>query len=262
MMSVNPTNELVDYSNMKKKLLDVNRRSNIDKKYALHHIGHKRWDIISKNIGENTELWNYLFQYGKGIMDNKLETTINCCGEEIYLSIRDKLININLIINNDKPKINSNTKKITNKADKIKQANLSKKIIKEIEQIINNVTSDPIISKREIIFIGKYAEIIVIKMIIQCKNLVKFFLDCKDKYLKAKSSKYTSINDLEKLSNNLQKYEDLITEMIIGFNKIIVEYKIIENFSKTCLNDLEKWINYAKNEIQFNPKDVIIKNLI
>lgn len=105
---------------IKEKLLNSRRRNLIDVKFSIHKIGYKRWEIISKNIGAEFELWTSLFEYGKrdrggnyngmnynGMNYNGMNHTRDgthptekemSCGEDAYLGFRQKLIDRKIIL--------------------------------------------------------------------------------------------------------------------------------------------------------------------
>jgi len=263
------------------KLTEAKRRHCVDSKYAVHHIGHKRWDIISKNIGSDIELWRGLYEKGKirssnnGIQFNKKNITslaendtktFICCGEEIYLSIRPDLISKE-IIHNETPikvkKINNKIKKKgktapINKAEKIKQENIIRKIKSDVDSLLKSITYEPYIAK-QIVFTGKYIELVLVRMMVQCRNICLKF-DSAMKHLTTKSaSKYTPKKEIIEFSRIVDRYRNELTELVVGFNKIINEKQNCLSISKTCLSDLINWVAYAKQIINFTATDVIIK---
>jgi hypothetical protein len=258
---------------IKNKLEDPKRRASVDSKFAIHHVGHKRWDIISKNIGNDLDLWRNLFETGKKIYinDNTNETMKShmYCGEEIYLSIRPDLISKNIIWNEipsdsfcikniPKNKSSNDNKKNINKAEKIKQENIIRKIRLDVDALLKSVTPEPFISK-SLVFKAKFVELILVKMMVQCRNYI-LKLENTEKQLSLKSaSKYTSKDELNELHEMIETYHKELIELIVGFNKIVNEKRNDLLISKTCLADLIKWIDYAKKLVNFNATDVIIK---
>ena len=85
----------------KTQLTDAKRRLAIDARFAINHVGHKRWDIISKNMGPEYELWTHLFKIGKtaGTATGKTPVQPNQMyyGEENYLCIRPELVTKKLV---------------------------------------------------------------------------------------------------------------------------------------------------------------------
>lgn len=84
---------------IKQKLLDSNRRKIIETVHALHYVGYKRWDFIATNPGPNLQIWKNLYEEGKRNLsvDSTYKSQL-CCGEEMYLGIRQELVSKNLIV--------------------------------------------------------------------------------------------------------------------------------------------------------------------
>ena len=251
---------------IKDRILDPKRRASIYSKFAIHHVGHKRWEFISKNIGDDIDLWRALYEIGnKSISNNSNDIPKNYmyCGEEIYLNFRPELVSKKIVLDNTSEKnkpttTNINNKKTQNKAEKIKQENVIKKLKIEIDSLLKSVTNEPLISTRPIIFNAKFMELILIKMMVQCRNFV-LKLETAKKNLSVKIlSKYTQKSELEELRYEINNYQKKLIELIVGFNKIINEKYANPLISKTCMNDLINWVNYAKKVVDFNATDIII----
>jgi hypothetical protein len=254
---------------IKEKIADSKRRNQIDSKYATDHVGHKRWEIISKNIGEEIETWKSLFNIGKKNLitnDSGSSTGKLYCGEELYLSIRPILISNSIICGeklskqNDNKKISSAPKgKKINKADKIRQDNIAKKIKIDIDALLKSGTSEPIVKGRSIIFKSKFVEMTMIRMMIQCKNLILQLQTTIKKFETKSKSKYTPKEELDELNKNIKVQKNEIYELIVGYNKIISQKKYDPKISTTCTDDLIKWVTYAKNITNFDATEIIVR---
>lgn len=276
---------------LKNKLLDPKRRSAIDARFAINHVGHKKWDIISKKMGSEFEIWSDLYESGKRNLRQDNDFNQNShqmyCGEEIYLDIRPELISKNIILfdpfsqkdTNITKKINTKTAKKKpgaktkpgakakpgaknnqiNKADKIRQDNLVRKIKSDLEDLFNTLSSEPVRGRQSIIFSAKFVELSFVKMMVQCRNLINKYDTINKQLIKKSSSKYTAMDEINELKTSLEFYYKELSELIVGFNKILKEKKLNENLSKTCLQDLDNWITNAKDIINFETTSIIIK---
>lgn len=259
---------------LKEKLNNPKRNIAINSKHAIHHIGHKRWDIISKNIGTDFDLWKNLYESHKAINDSTDNATRSqvCCGEEVYLEIRPNLIlqkiisaesSSNITVVKAQPKKvkqeKSNSKKLViNKAEKIKLDNLVKKIKIDLDALLKSITLEPVKTDRSVVFNSKFTELALVKMMVQCRNLV-LKLEATNKQYSAKSaSKYTLSKELTDIKEKIDYYQNELIEVIVGFNKIIAEKKTNNSISQTCLMDLQNWIDYSKKIINFDSKNVIV----
>lgn len=259
--------EISMQNEFREKLLDPKRRAVIDAKYAIHNVGHKRWDIISKNIGDELELWTTLFEAGKNNFETnkKLQDNGVYCGEENYLVIRPELINAKIIyqkINDNKSGRKIKKKEMKEgsqkKADKIRQENLIKKIKQDLNGLLSSISAEPIIGGKTISFLSKFVEFQIVKMMVQCRNLITYFEKHKTDYKQKAASKYTLPADLENIQKLIDKHSKLVDELVVGYNKIINEKIKNPNISKTCLQDLIDWVDYAKHLINFQPIQVIL----
>jgi len=252
---------------LKEKLFDPKRRICIDSKYAINHVGRKRWDIISKNIGNDIDLWRNLYDIGKKNLafDNSYNSKKNYmyCGDENYLGIRPDLISKGIVLNdlinksNIKNKISPTVgykKPPIKKADKIKQENTLKKFKLEIDALLKTVSIDHSTTQQTIIFNAKFVELVLVRMMIHCKNKI-IKLETLNKQIDTKASSKNKISDVEKLVQEQQKE---LAELIVGYNKIINEKQSNLSISQTCIFDLIKWIEHAKQLIKFNATEVII----
>lgn len=256
---------------MKKQLVDSKRRIAIDTKYAIHHIGHKRWDIISKNAGPEIELWRNFFELGKkNLIDHVFNSAKHsCCGEELYQYFRPKFISINIIKDDTKEKqthkiskIKITGKKPMNKASKIKQENTIRKLKIEVDSILKMAVMDSTHLLDIYSFHSKTTEMIMIKMMLYCKLMISKYQKLINKMnhaLKSSASSTLTKEDISQMEIIIQNEEKKLIEIVIGFNKFINEKKTEELLSKTCLNDLQYWIDQIKTLINFNPKNIIIR---
>ena len=279
---------------IKQKLIEPKRRASVDSKYATNHIGHKRWLIISRNIGNDIDLWRNMYDLGKRnlVPDNAYDATKKYmyCGEDVYISIRQDLISKGIVLNEPIVKNNNiNTQVISNqissgltsvsqnlvknknkiistnngkkplkKADKIKQDNILKKFKLDVDSLLKSISLEPIITDRAVIFNAKFVELMLVRMMVQCKNVAsKLEILIKQLTLK-ESSKYTSREEIEKLQGLVQEQQKELIELIVGYNKIINEKQNNPLISKNCILDLIKWVDYAKRLTKFNATNVII----
>lgn len=274
-------------TNLKNKLLDPKRRLAIDTKYAINHVGHKKWDIISKKMGSEIDIWMDLYEAGKRNLQKNPDQSQSqmYCGEEIYLSIRPELIDKKVIFfcstvdsnkkTNKSAKINLTGTKgkgkakpgakagakqnQPNKADKIKQDNITRKIKSDLEDLFKTISNEPFKSSQPIIFYAKFVELMFVKMMVQCRNLINKY-DAENKKLATKSaSRYTPAGEIEELRQNLEYYRKELLELIVGFNKILAEKQLYPNLSRTCISDLREWILHGKKIIDFDTSKVIIE---
>ncbi len=263
---------------LKEKLTDPKRRDLIDTKYATNHIGHKKWDIISKGTGTDIDVWRDLFDIGKRNLaaDNSINNTNQMySGEEIYQTIRPILVSNNIIfgekavkqeINKKKPAANPNNKtngkkKATvNKAEKIRQDNIAKKIKVDLDSLLKSGIAEPIVTGHSIVFKSKFIEMMLVRMMIQCKNLVAQLQNTNKKFVSKSGSKYTTKKELDELNKTIKDQQNEIYELIVGYNKIISEKKSNPHISVTCVNDLINWVTYAKNSSNFTPTEIIVRS--
>src|SRR3984885_8958206 len=162
--------------------------------------------------------------------------------------LRNDLLQLE-IVSGEIEAINSNkiNKKLS-KADIIRYNNNLRKIKSEFSSLLQNISNEITINRSKIVFSGKFIELIIIKMMIHCKNLIDKMIDKQNHHQKISNSKF--VTD-EKLS-----YKKEI--LLIGYTKFIEEKKLNIQLSKTCLEDLEKWINKAKQIIKYDSTNVII----
>jgi len=254
------------HSELKNKLIDPKRRANIDGKYAIHRVGRKRWDIISKNMGPELAIWSHLLAFGKNTLQ-KPPIIDKYCGEENYITIRPKLIAQHIVLQDAKPTKQikpikpAKANKKQNKAQLIRQANILKQMEEEMSSLMSMMGNDPIISSdnKPIIFVAKFVEFILIKMMIQCQNLMKKYIELSVQLKKKTTSIYTASVELNELQTLLNLYEKNIIEAIIGYNKIITERRQNSLLARSCLEDLSNLVTNAKKIINFNPEQTILK---
>lgn len=262
---------------LKEKLIESKRRALIDSKYATNHIGHKKWDIISKGAGTDIDMWRDLFNIGKRnlVADDSCQLTNQLyAGEEIYQNIRPILITNGIIFkekvseqldeNKKKtkmpiPKSNIKKKTIISKAEKIRQDNIAKKIKIDLDALLKSGITDPIVSGHSIIFKTKFTEIMLVRMMIHCKNLVSQLQNTNKKFASKSSSKYTSKKELDELNKIIKNQQNEIYELIVGYNKIITEKKNNAHISTTCIQDLINWVSHAKTISFFSAAEIIVK---
>lgn len=281
----NCTNNSNMNNDLKLKLADANRRQAIDTKYAIHSVGHKKWDIISKKIGDDIVLWRDLYEMGqKNLRQTNSDTNTGYmyCGKEIYELIRPELVNAKIIYNesvkNEKPIANKGNEKKgnekkgnvktggkgkpgskknkVNRADIIRQENIMNKIRDDLDSIIKSNNSDHV--GNQFMFNARFSELILVKMMVHCRNLILKLEIATTQYNTKSSSRYTPPNELTSLQQVIDTIKDKLTELIIGYNKIILEKKSNPQIAVACIEDLSNWVNQAKNIIDFNAVDIII----
>lgn len=254
---------------LKEKITDLKRRIDVDSRHAIQHIGYKNWDIISKNIGLDLDLWRVLFEAGKtDTLHNQPDQSKHhlYCGEENYLSIRVDLEKRGIVGLSLTPTVSTITsqgkikkKKETNKADKIKQDNIVRKIKIDVEELLKVTTLIPLLTDQIITFNYKFEELILVRMMIQCRNLIQKFKQILSLYNTKSASNYTNVKELAEIENEKNMYYNELVELIIGYNKIYNEKQKDNLISTTCLADLARWISQAKQIINFNAIEIITK---
>ena len=256
-------------TDVKERLLDPKRRAAVDHKYAIHNVGHKRWDTISKNTGYDIELWKPLFDAGgRNLLPDTASNTAKShlyCGNEIYLGIRPELIANGIIIPGAAS--GKNIKKVakgegkqpkTNKAEKIKQDNIIRKIKKDLVSFLQSISTEPIPSVKPIVFNSKFVELILVRMMVQCRNLIAKYDAVVREMAALAASKWTKANELQKRENTKKYYQRELIELIVGYNKIISEKQKNTQISEICLKDLMDWVAHAKKTINFSASEVIL----
>ena len=273
-----------------KHLLDPRRRLLLDKRFAIQHIGYKRWDIIARNAGPNRDIWYSLFEIGKGNDPNKI-TNINsmlCCGELIYSQTKRDLLpksmflpahQTNNLTKSSKPiKTSSPTKtskpskslkstkpvktKPLSKADQIRLNNITSKIKLEVNPIIEMINEEinfDIMDHRYVkklfdLLESKYYEMIAVKMMAVAFKVSSILS-------KLKFVLHAEILMPEKMIKyqNFRDYlRNTIYDMIFGFNKYLCS-KLPSNsaISASSVSDLKEWINHLKTLVDFDILSVI-----
>lgn len=282
----------MDCQSMRERLSDLKRREMIDARYSTKRVGYKNWEYISKNISD-LELLTTLFQLGQNNLQPSNQNTQKhqmYCGEETYLSIRPELVALKIVHSeetkntkkNEKmdPNNNNVSEKIENeeitenkknekkqknkkpqvvkKVDKMRQENSAKKIREDLVQLIKSLTTEPIISNKPIIFIAKFAELQLVKMMIQCRNLILQLDNVYAEFNKKSKSVYTEKYELEAIQHKIELYSNKLIELVVGYNKIVKEKMLNTNISPSCIKDLVQWIDKAKEKINFNASEVIL----
>lgn len=253
---------------MNNALSNPNRIELLYSKYAMHHIGYKRWEIVSQNAGNQSEIWSTIFELGKNnlkLPNNDNQQKFNCCGEEFYMLFRPLLIQNKLIwglepLKKKKPETKNPVKKNQkqNKAQQIRYENTLKRITTDVNNVIKSLDSDVGLDK-DVVFSYKFLELALVKMMNLCKKMASDYEAIVKEINGAKSSKFTSKQELLDLDNILNSKKNELIELVIGFNKIIAEKNSVDTLSTTCLCDLVKWIDYIKDLIKFDPSKVIIQ---
>lgn len=263
-------------SGIQDKLRDTDRRSQIDDNNAISHIGEQRWKIISTQYPVDNNIWRALFEQGKNAgSKNSHSISKSCCGEILYLQMRPELAKRGLVFDekisehdenknknpkkkNDKKK--PSKKKESGKAEKIKQGNLLQNIKGELSEIDEFTKQKKPQLGKLINFSAKFFEIIMVKMMSHCEQLLRALQNNKKKLEQQNSFSYPDKKEIEKANNNIEIYTNEINEMIVGYHKIINDNKSDPNLSPTCIKDLEYWIERAKKSINFDPSYIIISN--
>lgn len=244
---------------LKAKIIDPKRRSMIDAKYAIHHVGYKNWEIISRNIGQEMDLWRSLYDAGNKDINGQPQVINHLySGEDNYLNIRPELEKKGIVIG--QKILNKTGKKITiTKADKIRQENIARKIKMDMDDLLKTMLTIPILSSQPINFNYKFVEVILVRMMIQCRNLIQKFQQVSVQYATKSTSKYTKPEEMVEAENEKKFYHNELAQLIIGYNKIFHEKEKNPLISTTCLSDLMNWILHAKEIIKFDATEIIIK---
>ena len=247
------------------KLKNPKRRMDMDNKFALHYIGHKRWDFISKNISpDDYQIWLNLYEIGKNPnpaghrSNDRSNRSIMYCGEDLYLKIRPKLINHKLILGQPIT-ISQNPltkEKYVNKGKKIIYENTLKKLEIELNFLLQRISSED--NNNSWSF--KIMELTLVKLMSKCNTICSKIKMLKQTIINETLSRHTNQNEIIDLDEKLSLCRREVVELIVGYNKIIIEKKMNTQISQTCVSDLVAWVDYAKKEVEFNPIDVIIKN--
>ena len=257
-------------------LTDSKRRLLIDKKFAIKHVGYKKWDIISRNAGQNKDIWYTLLELGKGNNPNKLDNNqMIWCGDpsyqyakttilpKTYDIIAPKIKNTNLISKNtNSTSKNKSTAKIKplSKADQIRVNNITTKIKIEFDNILP-ILKEPInlenITPKYIngllnLLKSRYYEIVVAKMIIIALRISYIWLECKSQL----ESNSLTPEKTSEYQNTYVHIRDIIYEIIFGYNKYLYSKQKNGNPS-ICLPDLQAWIIYLRKLVSFDLLQVL-----
>jgi hypothetical protein len=204
------------------------------------------WDSVEKKYDNPiiTSVLDVMIDLGSGIY-NKLNVrkTFYVCGENIYLNLRKKLVNMDLLKEiiitenrendnknkNDKKKTKKNIKKNPNKITKeqIIENNIISKTTEILDNILKILESNPTLF--EFGFRASYAELRIITLILCCNYY----------------------------SNRGDKQD--IYELIIGISKIINNIDLLGDISPTCINDLKLWHDKLKNISGFTYETMFLK---
>lgn len=225
--------------------------------YALTHMGHKKWSIISENTGDTALFNKNLFTLGssaviEGKKNNGHSLNFVSCGDEIYNLIRKDLIQKNVLIDKstvvsiqDKAK-----NKTINKKNKIIQNNIQKKFTEDLKSLFR---SDFVFNLNNIEFQSKFIEVMYIKLMLHCQNLYNGYNNLTEKYnIKSKFSKQSELNEI--INQQLNRYKKMY-ELVIGCSKLLKDKNNIA--CETCCKDLKDWLDYIRNFINFNIEVVI-----
>jgi len=231
---------------------DPDRRVAIDQTFAIHHIGQKKWAIISRNIDSNRDLWATLYTIGKGETIVIASSSQTICGEELYLTLRPKLIEHKIVKssqNQTQTSVQTKTKPKApplKKADIIRQENTIKKLKIEIDPLLQKIPTEPVMRIVPGLFNSKFGELVLIKMMINCRNLLARYSMIKGKLSESNAK-------LDKLMPDFENLSGTISELIIGYTKYLAEKKGgVANIAPTCQSDLADWVDSAKQVIQFD----------
>lgn len=229
------------------ELYNESRREQVDNCFCIHHVGHVKWEIISKTNINDKNIWKLLYDIGKNNLKTDTSKNLSFSGDNLYENVRNKIYEKNFLLIKDIPH-NKNIPKTGQKkaADAIRSKNLEKMFNDEIDRLLDTFTDDIYRPQQESYFNLKFEETIVVKIIMQCKFILERY-NLLNKNAKPKKSKI----------NNLK---NLMIEMIIGFNKILKEKRQNINISHLLLNDLESWIEKIKLAINFNNENIIIEH--
>lgn len=254
---------------IKSALSNKGRLDLIDSKYATKKVGYRGWNYISKNMNNNeTELWKYLYDMGSTklkLCDTFLNKKGKCCGEEVYLDIRPKLKEYELIVigkihgpemiekesdkkqlNQKKVKSKNKQKKANNSANNIRKKNITAKINKDFEILFsileteNNRSDESNEELNEVSINSNLIELLFVKMMYSLKMITKKYNFVQKEYNSTKNSKYLTVDEIDDFKKNLQSLEKKINEMIIGFNKVMNEKINLYGVSDMTIYDNSK----------------------
>lgn len=144
------------------QLSNPKRRITIEAAHAIHYVGRKKWDIISRNSGLEMELWKSLYDQGKNI--KSLQSRLIYCGNNVYLNMRALLVKNRVVINETaiKPNVTENG----NRANQIQVANILKKCRTELDVILKSSLASYQFK------MNKYVELNLIQLMLYLKNLL------------------------------------------------------------------------------------------
>jgi hypothetical protein len=268
---------------LKSALKDPQRRIVVDTSLAMGKVGHKNWNVVSAQANhDDYQLWQHLHASGKNyeLSSKTVQKTIQFCGESFYQTVRPKLITDKIVLQKqrvekintdnktnkaDKADANTKSKKgskvpVVSKADQIRADNLARSMGKEMDLVFKDIPTEPLSCKKPITFSLKFAEFVIIRMMIQARNLITKWSDIKKELEQKEKSKYSKAEEVTELKRKLHEAVTDITEMIVGYNKITNERKSQAELSETCLTDLIAWIDYSKEVVHFDPGRIILEN--
>lgn len=273
-MQVSPMSSKQTDQEILSQLINPERRSAVDWKFAVNNVGHKKWDFIAKSSLDDTELWTTLYECGKRNLAPDTAKSLSVakyCGEELYQKIRPQLINNKFILGEKpikiekqavgkKPKNGSAKGKSISKGDLIKQNNLTKHLDTELKAILMSNTKDNMLDNNNeyITFKSKFGELVFVRLMNHCRVICDQVKNLTQQYAAVQNSRYKDENEIAQLETKLDKIHREVSELVVGYNKIVMDKKS-EPISSTCVEDLQKWIDYAKKKISFNSLDIIMK---
>jgi hypothetical protein len=221
-------------------------------------VGHKGWNIISSRVPEHTQKFlQYAYDYTRYDTDQFKQTNdLLSCGEELYLLIRNILVDSDLKLvkkadvkaiesssnsgsNNSSNSSKSTKKGKTNKKSDIIEKNKTSKIMEEFTNLHKNLLSDVRTSiEGRVGYNSSYVEFRLIALMASIRKIIKM-----------ESYKITD------------GYFDRANDTVIGSKKIhkqLLGTSTTNNTSATCLEDLSYWIEKLEKRINFTIRDAMI----
>lgn len=228
------------------ELYNPQRREQVDNCFCIHHVGHVKWEIISKTNINDKNIWKLLYDIGKSNSRMDTSKNLNYSGDSLYHHIRDRIYEKDFLLTKNVAYIQDNLNIKQNKAAIIRNKNLEKMFNDEINKLLTNFTDDIYKPQQESYFNLKFEESVIVKIIMQCKFILERY-NSLNKSSKPKKSKITQL-------------KNQIIEMIIGFNKIVKEKRQNNFISHLLLDDLESWIEKIKTSINFSDENIIVEH--
>ena len=132
--------------------------------------------------------------------------------------------------------------------------NLSNKLV-----ALKYISYDEKTKNNSIVYRAKFFEMVLVRMMNHCKVLISRLLDVQKQHTVKINSKYTIPEEINESNTCIEQHKKEISELIIGYNKIIIEKISNKQISKTCIADIMEWLEHAKKMINFDPVNVVIK---